>query len=110
MHIPALTAELFPRRELATRLPGLQQSSDDSWLVLEQSSRGDTKPGKGDASLAGGEGELVLKQAVRASPAPPEAPLERQQLLGRTFRHTLVHLASTGFLTPLLTPKPFKLL
>lgn len=104
----ALTAELFPLRELVTRLPGLQQPSDDSWLVLAQGNRGDPNPGKGDASLAGGEGELVLKQAVGASPAPPEDRLVRQWLLGGNFQHALVHFASAGFLTSLFTPKSFK--
>lgn len=49
----------------------LQQPSGDSWLVLAGDSRDDTKPGQGNASLAEGNGELVLKQAVVASPARP---------------------------------------
>lgn len=115
-HIPALAAELFPPRELATCLPGLQQPSHRSRLVLAQGNGGDTEAGKGAASLAGGEGRLVLNQAGGASPAPPAAPPERQRLLGGTFqpaRGSICQrrLPAIPFDTQTLsTPKPFRLL
>lgn len=98
MHIPALTAELFPPNELPTRLSGLQPPCHDSWLVLAHGNKDDTKPGKEGAGAETGCWGLL---------STSQGPATEVVIARRLFP---THSGSLGFLTSLLTPKSFKLL